>query len=143
MGAVCALESSMKATRPLSLVHYGIAILCVAVAMLARWLLAQAFGDRFFFITFYPAVMIAAYFGGLRPGLLATALSTLLVGYFWLPSVGSLGLSRRTDWVAILFFVFNGIIISAFSEALHATRRKVAAHANRAFELSYMLDATL
>jgi PAS domain S-box-containing protein len=111
--------------------------------MMARWLLGHAFGDRFFFITFYPAVMIAAYFGGLRPGLLATALSTLVVDYALLPPTGSVALSRRTDWVAVLFFAFNGIIISAFSEALHATRRRATDHANRAFELSHMLEATL
>jgi len=133
----------MKVTRPLTLVHYGIAILCVAVAVGARWLLNQELGDRFLFVTFYPAVMIAAYFGGLRPGLLAVALSTLIADYFWLPATGSFTSSRRTDWVAFLFFIFNGIIISAFSEALHATRRKATDHANRAFELSYMLEATL
>ncbi|MGB8846317.1 MAG: hypothetical protein WCC73_11600, partial [Terracidiphilus sp.] len=41
------------------------------------------------FLLFYPAVLAAALFGGLRPGLLATALSTVMMGVWLLPQSGS------------------------------------------------------
>src|SRR5689334_6339419 len=44
------------------------------------------------FITFFPAVMIAAVLGGLGPGLLATALSILLIWVFGFPP------PLDTDW---------------------------------------------
>ena len=42
----------------------------------------EALGDAVPHMTFFPAVMIAAYFGGLGPGLLATILSAVAANYF-------------------------------------------------------------
>ena len=57
------------------LVAYGVAVLATAVSLLARWPLWPVLGDGVPHMTFFPAVMIAAYFGGFGPGLLATVLS--------------------------------------------------------------------
>lgn len=53
----------------------------VVVALLIQRLLIPSFAvssDASPFMVFFAAVMVAAWFGGLGPGLLATALSTLL-----------------------------------------------------------------
>src|SRR5215470_13700580 len=47
----------------------GFAILCIALATLARWGLAQIRPDVFF-TPYFPAVMLAAMFGGYRIGIL-------------------------------------------------------------------------
>jgi K+-sensing histidine kinase KdpD len=59
------------------LVAYGVAMLSPAVTLLVRWPLDVVLGDRVLYMTFFPAVLLAAYFGGFWPGLLATALSAL------------------------------------------------------------------
>ena len=62
----------MHQTARARLVAYGVAVLAVAVSLLVRWPLWPVLGDAVPHMTFFPAVMIAAYFGGFWPGLLAT-----------------------------------------------------------------------
>jgi PAS domain S-box-containing protein len=64
----------MKPTTPRGgerLRRYGIALGAVLVATLARLVLAEPFADRAPFQPFYLAVVVAAAFGGLAPGLAA------------------------------------------------------------------------
>ena len=50
----------------------------------------------FAFITFYPAVMLAALYGGLRAGMLATLLSAAAADYFWMEPAGSFRIARSS-----------------------------------------------
>ena len=61
------------------LIQYGVALLAVAAAWLAERQMLSIAGIEAPYLFFVPAVLVAAGFGGLRPGLLATALSTGLV----------------------------------------------------------------
>ena len=67
----------MHETRLARLVAYGLALLAPAVTLplvllLVHLHLGTVLGDRVLYMTFFPAVIIAAYFGGFWPGLLAT-----------------------------------------------------------------------
>src|SRR5689334_5015375 len=53
-----------------------VAVLSVALALVVRMLLRPALGGASPFLVFTPAVAIAALYGGLIPGALATILST-------------------------------------------------------------------
>jgi Domain of unknown function (DUF4118) len=66
------------------LATYGLALTMVALAVVVRWLVAEHAGAQVF-TTFYPAIIIAALFGGLRPGIFATVLSTVAAWYFLVP----------------------------------------------------------
>jgi two-component system sensor kinase FixL len=61
------------------LIQYGIALLAVAVAWLAERQMLSNAGIAAPYLFFIPAVLVAAGTGGLGPGLLATALSIVLV----------------------------------------------------------------
>ena len=61
-----------------SLIQYGIALVAVAVAWLARSLLSPILGAEASYLFFVPAVLVAAGFGGIGPGLIATVLATVL-----------------------------------------------------------------
>src|SRR5689334_20465401 len=61
-----------KATS--SLLRYGVALLAVLVATLIRLALHPVFGSTGPFVFFIIAVIVAAWFGGRGPGLLATLL---------------------------------------------------------------------
>jgi hypothetical protein len=82
-GASCVNQASgARRTTPLNrwLIRYGGALLVVVVAFLSRQALVAHLGAEFpAYITFYPAVMLVAIWAGLRPGVLATLLSALLV----------------------------------------------------------------
>src|SRR5262249_40968458 len=63
-------------------VGYALAALLVAAATII-----QHFGDMHFAVTpsFVCAVLLSAWFGGMGPGLLATALSNLALAYYFVP----------------------------------------------------------
>jgi hypothetical protein len=58
--------------------RYGVAIIGVAVAAAVRMVLDPLLGDELPLFLFTFPVILAAWFGGLWPGLLATALSLAL-----------------------------------------------------------------
>lgn len=70
------VERLLKVRRNLPLA-YAIALTLVAVAIAMRWLLSEDVGPRIPFITFYPAIILAALIGGLGPGVVAIVLSTV------------------------------------------------------------------
>src|SRR5437879_3942483 len=75
-------EVGMREKPRARMVAYGVAVLATAVCLLLRWPLGPVLGDAVPHMTFFPAVMIAAYFGGFWPGLLATLLSAVAANYF-------------------------------------------------------------
>ena len=91
----------MHETPRARLVAYGVAVLAPAVSLLVRWPLWPVLGDAVPHMTFFPAVMIAAYFGGFWPGLLAT-FSARCRDYFLLTSFAPVP-SRRTRAGLVLF----------------------------------------
>ena len=83
-GGASVLKLDSLAQRvPRAVWQYGFALLSVAVALGITSLLERRTTLRT--PLFYIAVMISAWFGRLGPGLLAVALSTLAVGYYFAP----------------------------------------------------------
>ena len=78
---------------------YLVAVVVVAVAFGLRFGLYGGLNNRLPFAFFLPAAMIAAWYGGLGPGMLAAAAGLLLGDYFFLPphhAWGPLGESEQT-----------------------------------------------
>jgi PAS domain-containing protein len=73
--------------RHYALAAYGLALALVALAVFMRWLVGEYTGAQIPFITFYPAIIIAALIGGLWPGVLATVLSSVAAWYLFIPSL--------------------------------------------------------
>ena len=78
------------------------------------------------FVTFYPAVIFAAIYGGLRAGLLATALSAIFVDYFWIEPVGQFTIGQPSDWLAVMVFLLSGAMIAWVSDAMHRARARAS-----------------
>jgi PAS domain S-box-containing protein len=108
-------------------IRFAITISAVAVALLLRLQLTARVGEGLpTYITFYPAVMVAALMGGLAFGLVATALSALAVAYWVLPPSG-FGVSSGVDVVGLVLFSILGILISVVAELYARSRRRAAA----------------
>ncbi len=102
---------------------YALPILLVVVAALLRiWPLHQV-GTDLAWATFYPAVVVAALYGGLVAGLLATALSCLTVLFCWPLLVAQPFITSPTDYLRLAVFVIVGTIVSRMTES---TRRAKA-----------------
>jgi two-component system, sensor histidine kinase and response regulator len=106
---------------------YGVAVLATAGCLLIRWPLWPVLGNTVPHMTFFPAVMIAAYFGGFWPGFLATILSSGAANYFLTQQLPTFRSSSVSDVAAMILFVAVGTIISGLSESMHRARRRLVA----------------
>jgi PAS domain S-box-containing protein len=105
---------------------YDVAIVLVALAAVVRAVFLGALGMRLAYITFYPAVVLAALYGGLRSGLLASALSGLVADFFWIGPVGQFSIRDPADWLGLAIFLLSGTMISGTAEAMHRAQARAA-----------------
>jgi PAS domain S-box-containing protein len=95
------------------LAPYGVAVLSVAIATVARMKFDPLLGEGAPLLIFAIAVMLAAWFGGFWPGISAIILSLLAVDYFFFDSKHSLfHYDSRLDQIRALSFVIFGILSS-------------------------------
>ena len=111
-----------------TLLRYGVATLAVALVVLLKLLLDPLITEHSPFLLLSVAVMVAAWFGGLGSGLLATALATLAADYFFLPPQGSFT-GVGVAFLPLALFAAQGLVISALTEALRSARQQVEASA--------------
>lgn len=104
--------------RPLAR-RYGLTALVVIVAFLLRYWLFGTHDTRLPFIFFVPAAMIAAWYGGLGAGLLATAAGLLLGDYFFLSEHEALGAVREVERLLIGLYTVSSIMCVLLFEVLH------------------------
>ncbi|HTU90823.1 MAG TPA: ATP-binding protein [Gemmataceae bacterium] len=103
---------------------YFIAVAATAaVVLLRRFVSADILGPDIPLYLFLFAVLAAAWFGGLKAGLLATALSVLGGTYFIMAPVGWYT-AGPGDRVRIVMFLVLGAAISWFTEMVHRSRSR-------------------
>ncbi len=102
--------------------RYGLALLVVVVALLLRWAFWPILGPEIPFLFLWPAVMVAARYGGLGPGLLVTALSVLCEDFF-LIHPGSLGTGSPRELTGMALFGLLGGGLSVMADRLRRARR--------------------
>jgi len=98
----------------------------VGLAFLLRKLIATHYPGLGPFITFYPAVLLAALIGGMWAGIAATFLSALLSAYWILDIVGNSAIRRPSSIINLVVFSVFGICLSAIIERDHRNREKLA-----------------
>jgi len=104
---------------------YSFAVALVALVILTQFLLGtHAAGGSLLFL-YVPAVLVSAAFGGLGPGLLATALSVGSAVFFFYSAAGGPG-----AFLEMLLFAAVSIGVAWFGASLQKTRRD-AANRNR------------
>jgi PAS domain S-box-containing protein len=105
---------------------YIVAVITTLLVLLARLGLERVLADQARLLPFMLAVMAAAWWGGLRPGLLATFLAAFLGVLFVVPPSDSLSIETAADGLNAALFVIVGVTISILFEELHAARRNEA-----------------
>ena len=134
----------MHEERRSRLIAYGVAVAATTLAVLLRLVLFRFLGITDPYITFLPGVIVAAYIGGLWPGLLATLLSTLAADYFLTTPRYSLYMDNPADIYALSLFVLVAAAFSAICESrLRSQRRIVASERRYAVTLASIGDAVI
>ena len=123
------MSNKRSTPRPwTSVVRYAAPFLIIFTSLLVRLAFQRWLGISVPYLHFFPAVMIAAWFGGLGPGILATLLAAATAAYFSLRPQSFITLSRA-DTVTIPAFVAIGFVISWLFES---ARRSEAAYRDAA-----------
>jgi PAS domain S-box-containing protein len=106
------LFSVLRAARRNKLAAYSISVAVVALATLGRLAIGSELMPGVPFITFYPAIVFATFFGGLGAGILAIVLSIVATGYFFLPPIYSFAFDETTIVALIVFLFINAINVA-------------------------------
>ncbi len=96
------------------------------MAFLIRESFHPQLGTRLVYVTYYPWVAIATVAGGLVAGMLATALSALLISFWVAP------LADTADWLGLASFLVGSVLIVSISEAMHRARARAASAEEKA-----------
>ena len=110
------------------------ALLAIAATIVVHWSLSPLVGNRFPWIFSLPAVLWAAWYGGLGPGVLATGLS-LLAGEWVEPRFGSLPM-----WIGIVAFLLSALLVNLLAELSKRTRQDL--ELERAFLMAVLSSLT-
>jgi signal transduction histidine kinase len=107
--------------------RYGVAVASVALALGLKQLLDPLITQHSPFLLLSGAVMVAAWFGGLGPGLLATALGAISADYLFLAPVGSFTGLVGKGTLPLSLFLLQGVLITSLAHALDLARQRAEA----------------
>lgn len=107
------------------LLRYGVAVGVIIVAFASRYWLFGVADHRFPFLFFVPAAMVAVWYGGISPGLLAAALGLMLGDYFFLTEHEAMGVVRDYERIQIGLFAVATTMCVMLLENLHERIRRL------------------
>jgi len=117
------LLRTARRNRPLA---YAISVAVVALATLVRLAIGQQLMQGVPFITFYPAIIFAAFVGGLGPGFFAVILSSVAAWYFFFPPFYTFAINYTEAVALVVFLLINATNIALVMILNWALERVVA-----------------
>ena len=105
------IGSWAKPHVPTGMSRYIVAVGTIVASLVFRYGLRESLGLRVPYLQFYPAIIVAAWYGGLGPGLLTIAVSALTAMYFLLPPEG-FAVNDPWDQLSLGIFVATGFVIA-------------------------------
>jgi K+-sensing histidine kinase KdpD len=114
-------------SEPSTVLRYAIAVLSVAIALVAALLVVTFLQTEPFVSLFLCAIMFAAWFGGIGPGLFATGLSLFVFYYYLVPPINlfavkynSFGVELK-DLPRLILFSIAALFVNLLSAAQRDT----------------------
>lgn len=110
---------------PSTLQKYAVAAGVVLLAFALRYGIYGTLDHRLPFAFFLPATIIAAWYGGLGPGLLAAVAGLLLGDYFFLAKSAAGGTAGEAARMATGLYAMNCVLIVVLFWHLHTRVRSL------------------
>jgi C4-dicarboxylate-specific signal transduction histidine kinase len=107
-------------SNPHTLLKCGVTVVSVASAVILAWLMWRYWHTEAFASLFFCAIMLSAWFGGFRQGLLAVAVSVLAFDYYLLPPVHSFHLESG-QLPRLTIFAVSALIIGFITASQRST----------------------
>lgn len=125
-----------------SALRYGVAVASAVVAITLRAALAPYLTGAQF-ITFYPAVVFSAYFGGRRPGILTAVLCGFGSWYLFVTPIYSFALDNLANTITLIVYFATSTIIALLigTSRAAARRERASGEALRASEEQFRVLA--
>src|SRR5215831_15535356 len=101
--------------------RYTVAVVSVALTLWLRLALRGVIGEQSPYMSFFLAIVVASWLGGLGPGIVATILAAL-GAWFFVAKPYDLSVSQE---VAAFLFVVEGLLVSYLVDALRTSRGRV------------------
>ncbi len=99
--------------------RYGVAVLSIILALIPAFLLADVVESRL--VVFAVAIMVSAWYGGWKPGVVATSFALTVSAYFSFAGARSASDYRRAV-IHLALFVFVAGLICSFNAALRSAQ---------------------
>ena len=101
------------------ILRYGVAVLSTTLALIPALMLSDVVESRL--VVFAVAVMVSAWYGGWKPGLVATSFALTVSAYFSL-GAGRSPTQYRNAIIHLLLFVLVALLICWFNAALRSAQ---------------------
>jgi PAS domain S-box-containing protein len=118
-------------------------LVSMALMLLALWIrLAMApVNAGLQYVTFFPAVTLAAFSGGFRAGLLATLMGLFFATYIFTQPYYSFSIEvLQTSFVSNLVFFIDGLIVSSLIETMHRYRKQLTQELKQTIDVNSALE---
>jgi signal transduction histidine kinase len=109
--------------QPRPRLAYSLALFASGTALVLSFVL-DPIAQHSPFALFLGAVMVSAWYGGLGPGLLATALAAACINYVFEGPVFSFGVETANAAIDLLMFLLVALLISSLNAHLLEARRR-------------------
>jgi two-component system, cell cycle sensor histidine kinase and response regulator CckA len=113
------LRKRLIAPARAPVLRYGVAILSITLALIPALMIPDLVESRL--VVFAVAIMVSAWYGGWKPGLVATSFALTVSAYFSL-GAGHSPSEYRKAIIHLVLFVFVAVLICSFNAALRAAQ---------------------
>lgn len=106
--------------------RYALAVIFVAAGLIGRLVFLRSMGTQAAYITFFPAVILAALYGGFGPGLLASFLAAI-AAHFWITPKPFMWTMEAKDLLVSLLFLVTGAMLTYIATAMQQAQLRASA----------------
>ena len=128
-----------KARSPI--VSYAIVFGLIASALVTSLSLKKIIEPNFF-LPFIAVTLVSSWFFGRNAGLLATVLSTVVIDYFFIPPLNSIGNLSWTETARLLTFIFTALLVTFLVDELRYSKVRLTATLTSIGDAVLVTDAT-
>ena len=109
------------------LAAYGASVVPLLAVVALRWLVMPDWSLAHPYLLVYPAIILAGWYGGFGPGVVATLLAAIALTYLWMRPLYSLRVQDIRDAAGVLVLVGVGFALSLLAEVWRRARERANA----------------